>query len=327
MKRKMFVLAVLSLFTAVSYAESELYESEYAEDANEEMSEEEFRQFLMTDSIYGQNGVVNLDDAHAVVNVPVGFQYIDASQANRLLSVYWGNIDDDALLGGLIPDTSKIYVNVPFIFTVYYNPCGYVSDSDADDIDADDVAETIRKSNEKTNEKRREAGLSTLEFVGWADEPRYDKNLKVICYAKHFVSSKDTENEVHSMNYEIDVLGKSGYVILNAVADYEDKDMVVGVSNDVVKSIAYADGYKYTDFDSTKDLISDISVGGLVAGGLLAKTGFFAKIGVLLLKFWKLVVALFVGIGALVAKVLKGKKRDEDGRVIEEEEKPVEKDE
>jgi uncharacterized membrane-anchored protein len=54
--------------------------------------------------------------------------------------------------------------------------------------------------------------------------------------------------------------------------------------------------------------VSDWTIGGLVAGSILAKSGFFAKLGVLLLKFWKIIAVGAVALAAGIKKIFGSKK-------------------
>ena len=45
---------------------------------------------------------------------------------------------------------------------------GFIEDDDADDIDYDELLETMKEDTKKENEQRTALGYETLEFVGWA---------------------------------------------------------------------------------------------------------------------------------------------------------------
>jgi uncharacterized membrane-anchored protein len=62
----------------------------------------------------------------------------------------------------------------------------------------------------------------------------------------------------------------------------------------IIASVEFNKGNKYSDFDSNTDKIAAYGIGGLIAGKVLAKAGFFAVI----LKFGKIIflaVAAFFG--------------------------------
>jgi uncharacterized membrane-anchored protein len=57
------------------------------------------------------------------------------------------------------------------------------------------------------------------------------------------------------------------------------------------------------------DKLAEYGLGALIAGGVAAKLGLFAKLGALLLAFKKLIIIGFVAIGGFIAKMF-GKKKD-----------------
>jgi uncharacterized membrane-anchored protein len=44
------------------------------------------------------------------------------------------------------------------------------------------------------------------------------------------------------------------------------------------------------------DKVATVGIGGLIAGKVLAKAGILAKLGILLAKFWKVIVLAIVGL-------------------------------
>lgn len=110
--------------------------------------------------------------------------------------------------------------------------------------------------------------------------------------------------EVNTLNYNIRVLGRKGVIILNAIATMPDLPLVQKDINKVLTIVQFNDGYKYKDFNSSTDNVAAWTIGGLVAGKVLAKVGFFA----VLLKFWKLIAVAVAGGFSLIWKKIKGRR-------------------
>jgi hypothetical protein len=87
----------------------------------------------------------------------------------------------------------------------------------------------------------------------------------------------------------------------------------------VLTMVAFTDGNKYTNFDSGIDKVAAWTIGGLVAGKILAKVGFFA----LAVKFWKLIGLGIVAAFTAIKKFFGGKKSAEPVTPAEEEKEPV----
>jgi uncharacterized membrane-anchored protein len=72
--------------------------------------------------------------------------------------------------------------------------------------------------------------------------------------------------------------------------------------------VSFNSGNKYSDFDSKTDNVAAWTIGGLIAGKVLAKVGFFA----IILKFLKFILLGLAAIGGAIVKFFKGKKKQEE---------------
>ena len=80
-------------------------------------------------------------------------------------------------------------------------------------------------------------------------------------------------------------------LILNAIATKADLPLVQKDISKVLDIVQFNEGYKYKDFDSSVDEVAAWTIGGLVAGKVLAKVGLFA----IFAKFGKLIILGFLG--------------------------------
>ncbi|MET0299059.1 MAG: DUF2167 domain-containing protein, partial [Flavitalea sp.] len=164
----------------------------------------------------------------------------------------------------------------------------------------------MKSDQAETNKRRQEAGISTMNLVGWATKPYYDKANNTLHWAKNLQVEGADEN---TLNYTVMLLGRHGILTLNAVASINDLKAVQAALPEVLKMPEFETGSTYKDFDPGVDNVAAWTIGGLVAGKVLAKAGFF----VLLLKFWKIIALGFVALGGYLAKFFKRKKKD-DGK-------------
>jgi uncharacterized membrane-anchored protein len=96
---------------------------------------------------------------------------------------------------------------------------GYVKDDDADAINYDDLLKESQENQKKANLERKKLGYDGMEIVGWASQPYYDKQQKVLHWAKNL---KIEGSETNTLNYDVRVLGRKGVLSLNAVASMDD---------------------------------------------------------------------------------------------------------
>jgi uncharacterized membrane-anchored protein len=172
----------------------------------------------------------------------------------------------------------------------------------------------MQKEISEANTVRESQGYEKVALVGWASKPYYDADKKILHWAKEI---KFGDSEENTLNYNVRVLGRKGVLILNAIASMNDLKAVKGNVNAVTNIVSFTDGNKYENFNPDIDQVAAYSIGGLVAGKVLAKVGFFAG----LLKFWK-VIAIAIGGGATsVWKWFTGRREANERRTLEQPER------
>jgi uncharacterized membrane-anchored protein len=253
---------------------------------------------LLDSSFHYQHGTVKLKNDIGSIRVPAGFKYLDPEQSSKVLVDIWGNPKEpgEATLGMLFPENGSVMTS--WAFNIVYDEIGYVKDDDADDINYEELLEEMKKESEEENKERTKNGYQAIKIIGWAAKPYYDKERKTLHWAKEFHFEGDS---VNTLNYNVRVLGRKGVMVLNAIASMDQFDEVnknIGKVQDVVQ---FADGKQYKDFDPKIDEVAAWTIGGLVAGKVLAKVGFFA----VLVKFWKIIAIAVAGAGTAVWKWIK----------------------
>lgn len=256
-------------------------------------------------SLHYEDGSIALPDASAHLDVKPGFRFLGHDDARRVLEQYWGNPPDDSVLGMLVPDNAGLGSDHSWAVVVTYSDEGHVSDEDANEIDYDAMLKDMKAGTSEENEERKRAGYPAIELVGWAQPPRYDAGSKRLHWAKEL--SFDGENS-HTLNYDIRVLGRSGFISLNAVASMDDLGLVNAGMGQVLPMAEFDEGQRYADFKPGTDKVAAYGLAALVGGGIAAKTGLLAKLGALLLAGKKFIVLIFVALAGLAKKLFGGKK-------------------
>ncbi|MCW7507472.1 DUF2167 domain-containing protein [Leptospira levettii] len=270
MRRLTTILFGLFLFTSTLFAEDDILKK-------------------VNDLKY-QTGTVSIGDKLATIKVPKGFKFLDAKQSQFVLHEVWGNPLNEGILGMLFKsDQTPISDNFTYALTYSFSEDGYVSDSDANEINYDDLLKSMKEDISEGNEDRKKEGYPTMELVGWANKPYYDSSAKKLHWAKELQFEGDS---VNTLNYNIRILGRKGILELNAISDIEKLKLVQSDIPAILASTEFNDGEKYSDYSPGVDKMAAYGIGGLIAGKVLAKAGFFA----LLVKFWKI-----IAIGAVAA--------------------------
>lgn len=293
------MLFATSVFSAAAFAQQ--VEEETASDADaERMAAAQ----AFIDSLQFKTGDFHVAAADATLHVGQGFRYLEATDARRVLEEFWGNPEDTDTLGLVVPASPSLLEDGSWAVVVSYSDDGYVSDEDASDVDYDDLLADMKSDTHDKNEARSEAGYPTVEVVGWAAPPRYDNTSKKIYWARELAFEGETD---HTLNYDIRVLGREGYLSLSAIADMSELPAVQEGMQRVLAFTEFDAGQRYADHNPSTDKVAAYGLAALVGGTLAAKAGLFAKLGVLLLAFKKLLIPVVLVIGAAFSKFFKKK--------------------
>jgi uncharacterized membrane-anchored protein len=260
------------------------------------------QQFLST--LKYSAGQVAIEQAHARLNLKPGYRFLPAADARRVLEDFWGNPPDDTVLGLVVPDAEPLGSEHSWAVVLTYSGEGYVSDEDAKEIDYAELLADMKSETADTNEAMKEAGYPSVDLVGWASAPRYDAAAHKLHWAKELAFEG---HDGHTVNYDVRVLGRHGYLSMNAVADMDDLPRVDAGMGEVLAMAEFEPGYRYEEFNAATDHAAEYGLAALVGGGLAAKSGLFAKLGLLLAKGWKLIAFALFGLVA-VGRKLFGKK-------------------
>ncbi|WP_020410754.1 DUF2167 domain-containing protein [Hahella ganghwensis] len=270
------------------------------ESASSEMSQEEAKYYAWATeflaSLNKQTGKVTLPNQVASLDLGEDYYYLSPEDAERVLVEAWGNPPDETHLGMIFPAQYTPLDAGSWGVLIEYTEEGYVDDSDAQDIDYDDLLADMQADTRDASEYRMEQGYESIELVGWAARPYYDQTQHKLHWAKEikFGSSPD-----HTLNYNLRVLGRQGVLSLNFIADMSQLPEIESQLDGVMQVAHFNPGYRYEEFDPSVDKVAAYGLGALVAGKVLAKTGLLAMALLLLKKFWFVIIAAFYGVAKL----------------------------
>lgn len=255
-------------------------------------------------SLDRRNGEIKLPNGVATLNVPESFYYLSPEDAEKVLVQVWGNPPGAGsdTLGMLFPSESTPFDSGSWGVTIEYEEDGHVSDEEADEINYDELLSQMKEETRQASDQRLKNGYESIELMGWAATPYYDKESHKLHWAKELKFGDDAD---HTLNYNIRVLGRKGVLQLNFIAGMDQKALIDSKVDSVLAMADFDEGSKYGDFNPDIDKVAAYGIGALVAGTVLAKPGLLVA-GLLFLK--KFGIFILVGLGALV-KGLFGRKK------------------
>ncbi len=249
-------------------------------------------------SFHYQSGRVQLPGTLGYIDVPAGMRFLDSAQTHYVLERLWGNPPDSSPLGMLLPVGSGPDDNDAWAFEVNYSDLGYVEDDDADDINYDELLKDMQHETVLENASRVATGYDPITLLGWASPPYYDKEHHVLHWAQLLRFGESGPAARRTLNYDVRILGRKGVLRLVAIGSPAQLPVIKAQIPSLIARAHFTKGLEYADYDPGMDDVAAYSLGGLVAGKVLAKVGFFA----LILKFWKVLIAGAAGIWALVRR-------------------------
>ena len=295
--KKLLLAVGLLVLSVPAFAEDA--ESASAEDAAFEQWANEF-----IASLDFQRGVIELPGGIARLDMPEDYVYLNPEDTDRLLSEGWGNPPGTESLGMILPANINPFAYESWGVIVQHVADGYISDEDAHEIDFNALLESMQEDQADENSLRAEEGYEPIEFVGWAEAPRYDAAEHKLYWAQNLRFGDAEEN---TLNYNVRVLGRNGMLVMNAVANMTQLDAIRGDMRNVLAFSEFTEGNRYEDFNPEIDEVAAYGIGAVVAGKLAAKVGLLAKLGVLLLAFKKFILVFVVAALAFLGKLFKGR--------------------
>jgi uncharacterized membrane-anchored protein len=256
-----------------------------------------------------QQGTFDVGSNLASVTTKVGFSYLDAANARRLLVDVWGNPPQAAvgILGAIVPTDIALDAPESWAAIIAYEDSGHVSDDDAASLDYDELLAEMKEASVESNQERKKAGYEAVELVGWAEPPHYEQKTHKVYWAKQLrfaTAPSDT------LNYFVRALGREGVLELNVIADMNALKDVSMRSPELLAMVDFKPGQRYEDFNPETDSLAAYGLAGLVAGGIAAKTGLLKGLLIFLAASWKFIaigaVALFTVLGGVLRRLWSG---------------------
>ena len=261
----------------------------------------------LTSSLKYRDGEVALSGGIAKINLPPTLRYLGPDDTATVLERIWGNPPArKKSLGMLVPAGVSFASEQAWAVVISYQDDGYVKDDDASKINYDDLLKTMREGVKANNAERVKEGYPSIELIGWAAPPRYDAAAKKMYWAKEARIADSTEN---TLNYDIRVLGRRGVLVLSAIAGMSQLAEIEAATPMLLGAVDFQEGHRYTDFNPGTDKVATYGLAALVAGGVLAKTGFLKVLiaGVFAAK--KFIIIGIVALAGIIKKFFGGKTR------------------
>lgn len=253
-----------------------------------------------------QQGVVTVGKGLAKLTLPETFKYLDPDNAQKVIVDIWGNPPREKSLGMIVPAEFTVIGEKSWGVIITYDEDGYVKDDDAASINYTDLLKQMQDGTREANEERKKNGYESIELIGWAESPHYDRTAHKLYWAKEL---KFGDGEEHTLNYDIRALGRRGVLSLNAVATMEQLNEIKKDMQSVLGFVEFNEGHRYTDYVAGTDKLAAYGIAALIAGKVAAKAGLFKLLLGVLIAGKKFLVVAVLAVVAFLRKLF-GRKSD-----------------
>lgn len=243
-----------------------------------------------------QPGPKPLNLGHGVkLDLPEGFAFLAQPEAGKLMEKM-GNLHNEDMLGLVVSESDS----AEYLVTIDFEDQGHIKDDE--ELDSEELLESIREGEEAYNEERKKLGFSAIHAAGWDEKPHYDKQKHQLIWGLTVEAA-----DGGSINYNTRILGRTGFVSLNLLTDKQHLAEYKPAGALLLSKTAFEPGKRYEDFNEATDKVAEYGLTGLVLGGAGLGLAKAAKIG-LLAKFGKGLIALIIAskkviVGLVIAAV------------------------
>ena len=242
--------------------------------------------------------------ASASIQVPEGYAFLGPAGARE-----FNRITENPESG--VEEYILAKQDLSWIAFFSFDLVGYVKDDEK--LDPDELLSSVTEGTEASNEERKANGWDPIHVTGWSFKPQYDSGIKSLEWAFRL---KGEHSSGETINYNTRLLGRRGVMQVLLLTSPEELQASVTDFKSKLPGFAFTAGENYADFRAG-DHVAEYGLAALVTGGaaaVAAKKGFFAAIGLFLLKMWKLVLVGVVAVGAGFRKVFGGKDVDKGAK-------------
>lgn len=211
--------------------------------------------------------------SRAEIDLPEGFDRLGPSDTKKLMELYENPSSGNEYYVG--PEDARWFA----VFS--YDDTGHITDDE--EIDPNDLLDSIRAGTKEGNAERRRRGWAEMEIVGWSYEPFYSDRTNRLSWA---VLAESEGARI--VNYNTRLLGRTGVISAILVADPETLDDSVDEFEALLEGFNYKPGNTYAEYRSG-DKLATYGLAALVTGGAAAAVakgagkGLFKFIGVAIL--------------------------------------------
>lgn len=206
-----------------------------------------------------QNGpaVIALGDK-AVLNLPLGYSYLDSENANALMALMNNPPNPNTL--GMVLATNDLQLD--WFVLLSYIPSGWIDDRDGQAINAEDLLQRINEQTQR-NDAQVPADLRFGAFT-WLIPPTYDSKQHSLNWLLHTQIQGIDDPSAQGVNVNHLILGRRGFINATLASSLDNLSSAQANAQAIASRIVFNEGERYLDYRQG-DARSPVTLLGLIA--------------------------------------------------------------
>ena len=243
-------------------------------------------------SVPGSNGNINIDKEEV---------FLVGNDVNQYAWWTWGYGDSTPMF---IKHTNRDQI------FIQYKDDGFIKIDDWKDVDTNTMIKEMNDDAKTWIEDSKAKNIDYVTNLSWVMKPELDKQKNMVYYAYKV----EWNNDIFTLESKSLVLGRSGHTEITFVTSYKENASlkVISKSNkDKASTFKFESKKTYSEY-KTGDKVAAVGIGALLAttlGVKALKPGLLITLGILLKKFWFIILLPFIFIGKLIDSLKTKRKR------------------
>lgn len=208
----------------------------------------------------GRTGVIPLGQDGLSLNVPAGYRFYSAAEAQAYLQRANQTAPSGVTYGLIARRGEDIRAPGTWATVVSYDAIGYVQPETASGLSDTNFENDVREA--RTTQNRR--------FESFAADPSFSAETPYLVWAENVAAPGGATGK--DLRYEQKILGRDGVVGMTSIGSADQMPQIAEAAADLRGMITFPETKRHSDFDAAVDEVSAYSVPGLVTGVPTART-------------------------------------------------------
>ncbi|MGD9968035.1 MAG: DUF2167 domain-containing protein [Hyphomonadaceae bacterium] len=202
----------------------------------------------------GRTGVVPLGNEGLSLNVPAGYRFYSAEEAQRYLQRANQPAPSGVVYGLLARNGEDIRAPGTWATVISYDALGYVQPETASGLGDANFETSVRDARQTQNRR----------FESFAANPSFNTETPYLVWAENVAAPGGAGGK--DLRYEQKILGRNGVACMTSIGSADQMPAIAAAASDLRAMLTFPEGQRHADFQAASDQVSAYSVPGLVTG-------------------------------------------------------------